>query len=339
MNEYRHMPMRIFAVAGIASMLGCFPAPLAAQNISESYEQVDGFLRIGPEPERMIPMTERGHTLIVPDGVSKLNGVAVFIDSRRFDSESFDIIPGQFEAEALARNVGVMHITTGNPLDFLFGDSAVQDLAARIEKILKENNLANTPIFPAGLSLGGTRALKLAEFLNAESDNYDLPVAAVAIVDSPLDMVRFREAERRAAELGFHPAAEDEGRWVMYLLETNLGGTPDEVPSRYVDYSPFVFSADSGGNAVYLRDIPVRAYHEPDVNWWIENRRKSFYSMNSIDLAALINQLRILGNGRAELVTTHNKRKGYTEGSSPHTWSIVDNAELLSWFLNQVTGK
>jgi hypothetical protein len=122
----------------------------------------------------------------------------------------------------------------------------------------------------------------------------------------------------------------------MYLLETNLGGTPNEVFNRYLDYSPFVFSAENGGNAVNLKGIPIRAYHEPDIDWWIENRRKTYYSMNSIDLAALINQLLILGNERAELVTTNNKRTGYSQGASPHTWSIVDNAELITWFLRQI---
>jgi hypothetical protein len=151
-------------------------------------------------------------------------------------------------------------------------------------------------------------------------------------------MVRLWEAERRAAELGFHQAAADEGRWVGYLLETHLGGTPAEARPQYVEYSPFVYSAKDGGNAIHLRDVPVRAYHEPDVNWWIENRRKSYYSMNSLDLAALVNQLRILGNDRAELVSTQNRRQGYSEGASPHTWSIVDNEQLVEWFLDQVEG-
>jgi pimeloyl-ACP methyl ester carboxylesterase len=297
---------------------------------------MEGFLRIGPEPNRMVPMTERGHTLIDPDVTSPTRGVVVFIDPRRFAAESFELSPGELEAEALARNVAVLHITTGNPLDFLFDEMATHDLAERLATILQDNDLGDAPVFLAGLSLGGTRALKLAELLRANGDRHSVQAAAVAIVDAPLDMVRLWEAERRAARLEFHPAAADEGRWVTYLLETHLGGTPAEARSRYVEYSPFVFSAKDGGNAIYLRDVPVRAYHEPDVNWWIENRRKSYYSMNSLDQAALINQLRILGNDRAELVSTYNRREGYSEGASPHTWSIVDNAELLEWFLDQV---
>jgi hypothetical protein len=231
--------------------------------------------------------------------------------------------------------VALLHVTTGNPLDFLFEDREVDDLARRIGSILQTNGLGDAPVFFAGLSLGGTRALRLAEFLAANGAPYGLRATAVAIVDAPLDMVRLWEAERRAATVSFHPAAQDEGRWVTYLLETHLGGNPREARDAYVRYSPFVFGEEGGGNAVHLRDIAVRAYHEPDVDWWIENRRKSYYSMNSLDLAALVNELLLLGNRRASLVTTHARRSGYSEGTSPHTWSIVDNAELVDWFLRQ----
>ena len=328
--------MRLFVLVGVAFSLVTLPRTVAAQRIVEKYDRVDGFVRIGPEPNRMVPMTERGYTLILPDNTSPVRGVVVFIDPRRFVSESFEPESGEFEAEALARNVAVLHITTGNPIDFLFDKTAVHDLADRLGMIIRESDLGDAPVFLAGLSLGGTRALKLAEFLCANSDRQQVQPSAVAIVDAPLDMVRFWEAERRAAELGFHPAAADEGRWVTYLLETHLGGTPAEARARYVQYSPFVYSEKDGGNAINLRDVPVRAYHEPDVNWWIENRRKSYYSMNSIDQAALINQLRILGNDRAELISTHNRRQGFSEGASPHSWSIVGNAELIEWFLDQV---
>jgi hypothetical protein len=57
--------------------------------------------------------------------------------------------------------------------------------------------------------------------------------------------------------------------------------------------------------------------------------------MNSVDLAALVNELRLQGNDQAELVTTHRAREGVDEGSSPHTWSFVDNADLVEWFLAQ----
>lgn len=37
-----------------------------------------------------------------------------------------------------------------------------------------------------------------------------------------------------------------------------------------------------------------------------------------------------------ELITSYIKRKDYEKGSSPHTWTIVDNEELLDWFLRKL---
>lgn len=39
--------------------------------------------------------------------------------------------------------------------------------------------------------------------------------------------------------------------------------------------------------------------------------------------------LRQEGNSQVELITSNNKRKDYRRGSSPHTWTIVDNEKLL----------
>jgi hypothetical protein len=280
-------------------------------------------------------MTARGYTLIEPAGDAPREGVVLLLDARPFDAESFEFTPGTLDAEATARGLAVLHVTTGNPLDFLFEDTAVREVAERVLAILKEHGLERIPVFLAGLSLGGTRALRLAKIVRSDPSGWDLPIAAVAIADAPLDMVRLWHAELRAAEAGFHPAAADEGRWVTYLLETQLGGSPASARARYVEYSPYVFGEADGGNALHLRNLPLRAYHEPDVDWWIEHRRKSYYSMNSLDLAGLVNQLRLLGNDRAELITSHGARSGYAEGASPHTWSIVDNADLVEWFLRQ----
>jgi pimeloyl-ACP methyl ester carboxylesterase len=309
--------------------------PGEAQRVVERYADVGGFLRIGSEPERRVPMTERGSTLLLPeDAASIVQGVTVFIDSRRFRSSPPRLEPRSFDAEALRRSLAVLHITTGNPLDFLFEVGEVQELADRIGAVLRQADLEDVPVFLAGLSLGGTRALRLAAFLGANPAGARFRVAGVAIVDAPLDMARLWETERRAANLGFHPTAADEGRWVTYLLETHLGGAPRTSSTQYAEFSPFSHGTPGGGNAVYLRDTPIRAYHEPDIDWWIENRRKSYYDMNSIDLAELINQLRILGNESAELISSHRRRAGYAEGATPHTWSIVDNQALVEWFLS-----
>jgi hypothetical protein len=302
-----------------------------AQKIIEKFQPPEGHLRIGPEPERIINMVEKGFTLILPEE-GEVNGVVIVPGSKRFDvNENIDK-EGSLENEALKKNIAVLFIFSGNPLDFYFTNDVIKDIVKTLEAVLKENYLDDKPVYFTGLSLAGTRALKLAIFLQRNREKFWLQPSAVAIVDAPLDMVRFWDVEIRAIKNNFDPDASDEGRWVTYLLKENLG-TPQEDFSKYLDYSPFVYTAEDGGNAKYLRNVPVRAYHEPDVNWWIENRRKDYYSMNSIDLAGLINQLKLLHNTKSELITTHQKRAGFEEGASPHTDSIVDYTELMDWFL------
>jgi hypothetical protein len=46
--------------------------------------------------------------------------------------------------------------------------------------------------------------------------------------------------------------------------------------------------------------MPVRLYTEPDIRWWMENRKVDYYSMNAVDAAALILQLQLLGNRQAQ---------------------------------------
>lgn len=311
------------------------PQDIAQPMVMAEYQPLPGTLRIGPEPQRAIPLTEKGYTLVLPAGEAKPAGLVVFLDGWKVDTTSTMWASGTLEREALTNQVGLLRLTTGNPLDFYFDEETLRDVVERLQAVLTSNDLRNVPLFFAGMSLGGTRALKLTIFLKQHGDAYWARTRAVAIVDAPLDMVRFWGAEQRAVQDAFHPAAADEGQWVSYLLEENLGGTPQAQWDQYVAYSPYVHTAPRGGNARYLLDLPLRAYHEPDIAWWIEYRRKSYYQMNSIDLAALINALKLQGHKQAELVTTHQAREGYEESSSPHTWTMVDNADLVRWFLAQ----
>jgi hypothetical protein len=304
--------------------------------VVERYAPMSGSIRIGPAPDNRVAMTDRGYTMVLPADRAPI-GMAVFFDGWRVKVDSLPPAVGSFEDEALRAGVGLLHLTTGNPVDFLFTDDDAAGVVKRVEDALAEQGLADRPLLFAGLSLGGTRALRVAVEVRRHRRS-PLRLAAVAVVDAPLDMIRMWNAEAKAARDGFHPSATDEGRWVSYLLEANLGGTPVEARARYVAYSPYVFGEPGGGNAAVLKDLPLRAYHEPDVDWWIHHRGKSYYQMNSIDLAALVDELQLDGSKTAELITTSRARDGYDAGASPHTWSIVDNADLVRWFVGLIRG-
>lgn len=275
-----------------------------------------------------IPLENAGYTLLMPG--EEPDGVIIFFNSNR--NPLAYIEEPNLEYYATKKNLAVLYVTTGNRLEFLFSDSMYKKLDNFILKALNEFNLPKQNLFFAGMSLAGTRAIKFALYsLMKENSNRIIP-KAIAVCDSPLDFVRFWKEAVKARNFKFNPLAANEGAWVSGYLENNLGGTADENLSAYIDYSPYSYSGNND-KLKYLIDVPIRAYTEPDVLWWMKNRRKDFYGMNSIDLAAFVNELNIRGNESATLITSSDK--GYLPDGTrhPHSWSIVDNNELINWFL------
>ena len=129
----------------------------------------------------------------------------------------------------------------------------------------------------------------------------------------------------------------DENNYFIKRIEKEVGTTPEKNRSAYFKFSPYSYQDTSQTAIQSLKTIPIRMYTEPDVQWQIENRSRSFYDMNSIDASAIINELRILGNKQAELIVTTGKgiRKS-TQQRNTHSWSIVDPEELMNWIKNRI---
>jgi hypothetical protein len=288
--------------------------------------------QIALAPGLQVPAEAPGYTLILPEG--EVNGVVLAFHSGRDTSH-----PGyemRLYTEALRRNIATVYITTGNPFDFLFDSTGFRKYSRYLSQLLNDHGLVDKPFLYVGMSLAGTRALKYALFCLSKSGSCPLKPYAVAVCDAPLDFTRFYWDEKRALDRNLNPISVNEANWVTYQLETHLGGDPEMHPEAYKMYSLFTYGPPGGANASYFKDLPIRVYTEPDVQWWIENRQKDYYSMNALDAAAFINELRLLGNKRAELVTTTGKGHHPDGTRHPHSWSIVDNRELIEWFLSIV---
>ena len=279
-------------------------------------------------PDIAIPKINSGYTIWLPDS-GEIKGLVVFTHSRTDTNNSEFIID-----YATLNNLAVLYTTTNNRFEFFFDINRLLEIEKYIQDVIVSYNIQKENLLYCGMSLEGTRALKLAIFSQDPNSKYKLKPKAVAVCDAPLDMVRFHKEMVKAKELNFTPVTANEGTWVSGYLEANLGGTPENALKDYISYSPYCYIADGGDNIKALNNIAIRAYIEPDVNWWIETRRKDYYAMNAVDLAALINELKIAGNENAELIVTTNK--GYHPDGTrhPHSWSIVDEKELIDWFLN-----
>ncbi len=260
-------------------------------------------------------------------------GAVIFILNQRPDTsqhlDEFNIIK-----PATDKGLAVLFISTGvSYLDFFIEEDSIESADKLIGSTLEKYNISKKNVLLGGLSLSGTRAMKYAIFCERNKSKFNIHPKALVLCDAPLDMVRLWDECEKSTERNYNETAANEGFYCLEYLKRYLGGSPEKNLEKYIAYSPFCYKEKNGGNAKFLSHMPIRAYHEPDINWWIKNRGKECYSMNSIDMAALINELWISGNKKTELITTINQRKGVDNNNSPHTWSMIDNNELVNWFL------
>lgn len=301
--------------------------------VIEHYMQLTGTQILSESDSISIPLSKQGYTLHLPE--SKPVATIIFPSGSALDTtrniDEYDIIE-----PALAKKLAVLFVSTGKVIEFLFTDKDIKTIDKLIGNALEKYELENKPIFLAGMSLGGTMALRYSEYCYLNKSSFGLKPSAITVCDAPLDMVRMWHEQEQAIKNNYHPNAVGEAKWVLHYLRKNLNGSPEESMKNYIDYSPFVYKNENRNKTSLFKDIPIRMYHEPDINWWIENRAKDYNTINSIDLAGFYNYLRQAGNMEVELITSYNKRKDYEKGSSPHTWTIVDNEELVDWFLRKL---
>jgi hypothetical protein len=204
-------------------------------------------------------------------------------------------------------------------------------LRGLIGKALDELNLPARSLVVGGISAGGTGAVRYAEYcLSGHCDERSRPVAIFS-VDAPLDFESWWNRAKLNLRRGNPKSALEESQAILAALRSAMGGSPNQVRRAYRSRSPFLASEKGGGNALLLKNVPIRLYTEPDVVWWIENMGYDYYTINAIDQAALMLQLRALGNAKAELITTTGRGFRPPGVRNPHSWTIVDEPELADW--------
>ncbi len=214
-------------------------------------------------------------------------------------------------------------------------DAWLKHLDAIVAETLTTHRIPADRVVVGGISSGGTAAVRYAEFCAAHRSAAGVRIRGLFAVDAPLDFARFWRGEMLAVRRGAHPRFVGEAKAVLADMRRVLGGSPDDQPARYLQMSPFSAFAEAGGQGRLLARVPVRLYTEPDIQWWMTNRKVDYYSMNALDAAGLILQLKLLGNRDAELITTQERGVRPNGERHPHSWSIVDEPELQAWILRQ----
>ena len=240
----------------------------------------------------------------------------------------------------LPKYAAQQHILTVIPIlktgSLYFGSDTAsqQSLKELIELVAVKYKLQGKDFYIGGFSIGGTCVVKYAEL--AVQNNYPIKPAAVFAVDPPLDWERFYNAAKRVVRLSSPDKVNGEVTYMIDRIKQEMGGTPQTALENFYTNSPYSFSDTTQRAIKALIKTPVMLIAEPDIQWWLSQRGYDYSYINVTDEAAMINELKKLGNDKAVLLTTVNK--GYRKPGSdrhPHSWSIADPEQTIKWLQAQ----
>lgn len=236
----------------------------------------------------------------------------------------------------LAYKEGILLLVPSINFNLCLDEIAMKFLNTTFQQAINKYKAPVDKIIMGGFSLGGMNAIRYVQLANENTELTTINPIAVYGVDPPLDWARIYYSFQKTKELNFSEAAVNEATTYLAKLERGFGGSPKEVPAVYVKHSMYAKTEKNGGNAIYLKNTPIRIYADVDVNWHLTQRQTDLYNINALDQTAMINQLRIAGNEQAEFINAIGK--GYRSNGTrhPHSWSIVEPVELMDWIKKQL---
>lgn len=247
-------------------------------------------------------------------------------------------VPSPFILSDLCANEGLMTIYTvssGKFPELFVKDSVISILDEIVAEVVKEHGIPSTNIFIGGISASGTRAFRYAQYCQQGKSKHGIKIKGVFSVDSPLDLARFYESVHNH-ENNFKEGMLWEADLMKTVFDQIFSGPPTHYEEEYIKASVFSHSDIQGGNAKFLKNVNIIMYHEPDIDWWLNERGSSYFDINSYDIAAFVLKLRATGNNNVELITTSGKGFDRKGNRNCHSWTIVDEAYLTAWITKQL---
>lgn len=208
----------------------------------------------------------------------------------------------------------------------MFADKATIDILNELFRIkMTQYKVAYKDIVMGGLSNGGAITLCYTEYLNSQPT--PIKLKASFAIDPPADLTRIYSSAKNMINYNCGIITR-QGKEVKAYLENALGASPTSKPETYKKSSAFTAQADDGGNAKYLKDVALRLYSEPDLDYVRKTycNNLQFSDLNAFDLEKLITFLKAAGNNHAHYIAT--------QGKGFHSWNIPDPADLTKWILS-----
>lgn len=263
---------------------------------------------------------------------NQIKAVLVLLDG--FGGSAEQIFP-ETKLHNIAYRHHILTVGIGVRLKISADKSVVATLDSIMNDIKQRFKVPADKFVLGGMSAGGTIALRYAEYCKSNPAKFPINPKAVFAVDSPIDVIGLMQYFDNEIAKNFSQIGVEEARYVKNLLIQEYGELKTNL-DKYVELSPFYKDQIGAGNERFLKDIPVRVYHDVDISWYLKNRRRSIYDENLLNTSEMINRLLLMGNEKAEFISA--KQPGYRSDGTrhPHSWSIVDEMECIEWIKKEL---
>lgn len=221
--------------------------------------------------------------------------------------------------------------------DLFLNDDGPKRLDSLLHQVFEEHpEIPSENTFIGGISASGTRALRYTAYCNAGRSLYGYKMKGCFAVDPPLDLERFFLTSVKILDRNHEISNIWESSLIVETLLTQLGGKPSEKYDDYVDASVYCYSSADKEQIEPFLETPIMLIHEPDVEWWVENRMAAAVESNMTDVSAFYVALIGQDHPDATIINTRDLGFDVNGNTKPHSWSIVDEPALIDWIKSKL---
>jgi len=231
-------------------------------------------------------------------------------------------------ADALKNKVSVLFMNFNRHL--WIDDQDSETLEKQIRTVIDKHNLKTNKVYIGGMSIGGTVALSLSNYLVKK--NSPINLQGTFVVDSPIDLFAIYESSQKdLLRKDFSEERRAEPQWIVNYFEEEF--SKDALLMNIQKVSPITLKTKNLANIKNLENKKLRFYTEPDTTWWKEVRQTDFESTNAFVLQQSTDLLKDKNWKNIELIQTKNQGFRSNGDRHPHSWSIVNTDDLLQWIM------
>lgn len=302
-----------------------------SQKIIEYYEPIkNDSLRIGTDNNAFLPFIASGYTLMLPKS-KEIKGVIIFLEDSGYDKKNK--AAKQIYKQSSKNGFAVLSVSTEIPFDFYFSTSSTVSVHNFIHQVFKQNKLPNKNIFFLGTGLIGHRAIRYIKVMKQDNYKFQLNIKGIVICNMTMDFTRKWYQYDREIKMNRNNLWE--AKFINYMLEKHLKGSPKTNPKNYKEFSAYSYFSEKNDNINFYKEYAVRAYIEPAIKYGLNNYYKTLYENNSPDMVGFLAELKLAGNKNTELIVLEPKDNPSEKKTTETTWNAINKDDLINWIIKQ----